>query len=534
VSAGAGAARPARHLAVAVAVALLLPTLALRSSWPPDETRYADVANAMARGGWLAVPTLHGEPYGEKPPVPFWLGAGLIHAGVPPLHALRVVAVAAGVATVALVGPLAAGLGLPAAAAARGALVLATTPLWLVHAQLGMLDALLALWVALAALCKLRRARPGVRRADWTLLEGLALGAALLTKGPVALLFPAGLRLGAGRRPGPARADASDAAALAVALAVAGAWLAALAVEVGPDYAFELAFGQVARRVGGDEVPHPGAPGELLAVGFAWLLPWSALGLAALRRDVRAALPRGLGPAAGWLFAPWIALSLLPSQQAQYMLPALPAGALLVGAVAGAPAGRGLALALRGLGAALGAALVAFGALAGALLRPDALDPGIRAALVADAWLRAGLVLAGALLVAAALAPRGGAPLWPRAALGAAAVFAAAVLVTWRADAWLSGRAILGHPVVAGAARVAAPSAMRSAVRLWAGRDSVEHLEKDELLAEARRDPALVGLVWERHLGRLPPGAFEILARGQVMGRGMVAVRAAPEASDAR
>jgi len=75
--------------------------------------------------------------------------------------------------------------------------------------------------------------------------------------------------------------------------------------------------------------------------------------------------------------------------------------------------------------------------------------------------------------------------------------FAAAVLVTWRADAWISGRPILSHPVVAGAARVAAPSAMRSAVRLYAGRGQVEALEKDELLAEARRDPGLVGLVWE-------------------------------------
>jgi 4-amino-4-deoxy-L-arabinose transferase-like glycosyltransferase len=528
VSGADAGARAARRLAPLLAAALLLPTLALRSSWPPDETRYADVARSMAQDGRLAVPTLHGEPYGEKPPVPFWAGAALMRVGVPPLSALRVVSIAAGVATIALLPAVGAGLGLSAAAAGRGAWVLATTPLWLVHAQLGMLDALLAAWVAFAAACKLRRARPGARRALWSGLEGIALGAALLTKGPVALLFPLGLRLGAGRRAGPARADASDLAALGVALALGAAWLAAVAAEVDADYARALAFGQLARRVGGGEVPHPAPPGELLPVAFAWLLPWSALGLAAVRAEVRRALPGGLGPLAGWLFVPWVVLSLLPSQQVQYVLPGVPAGALLVGAVAGEPAGRALGGALRALGAAVGVALVAFAALAGVLVAPDAFDPPIRAALLADAVLRAGLTATGLGVLAASLWPLRGAPLWPRAAAAAACAFAAAVLVTWRADAWISGRPILGHPIVAGAARVASPSAMRSAVRLYAGRAQVEELEKDDLLAEARRDPELVGLVWERHLGRFPAGAFEELARGHVMGRGLVLVRAAP------
>jgi len=147
---------------------------------------------------------------------------------------------------------------------------------------------------------------------------------------------------------------------------------------------------------GGDEVPHPAAPGELLAVGFAWLLPWSAFGLVALRREVRRALPDGIAPLVGWLFAPWVALSLLPSQQAQYVLPALPAGALLVGALASAPLGHALELGLRALGVAVGAALLAFGVAGGALLGPDVLEPSIRAALVGDVALRPGLVAAGA------------------------------------------------------------------------------------------------------------------------------------------
>jgi 4-amino-4-deoxy-L-arabinose transferase-like glycosyltransferase len=520
-------------LAPLLAAALLAPALALRSSWPPDETRYADVARVMAQGGALAVPTLHGETYGEKPPLPFWAAASLIGVGVPPLLALRAVSLAAGVASVALVPAIGAGLGLPAAAGAVGALVLATTPLFLVHAQLGMLDTLLAAAVAAAVACKLWRGRPGARRALWTGLEGAALGAALLVKGPVALLFPLGLRLGAGRRRGPARADAGDLAALGVALAVTVAWLAAAAAEAGLDYALSLAFGQLAQRVAGagDDVPHAAAPGELLWVGFAWLLPWSAFGLAALSRETRAALPDGLRPLLGWLLAPWLVLSLLPSQQVQYLLPALPAGALLVGALAALPLGRALPLGLRALGAVAGAALLAFGVGADALLAPDAFDPSIRASLVGDGVLRAGLAAAGAGLLALCLLPLRARPLWPRAAGAGALAFAAALLVTWRADDWISGRPILSHPVVASAARVAAPSAMRSAVRLYAGRAEVEMLEKDELLAEARRDPGLVGLVWERHLSRFPAGAFEELARGHVMGRSLLAVRAKSPAS---
>src|SRR5262245_51389859 len=55
-----------------VTSALILPSLSAHL-FEPDEGRYAQIPREMlTRGDWI-VPTLHGEPYLDKPPLFYWL-----------------------------------------------------------------------------------------------------------------------------------------------------------------------------------------------------------------------------------------------------------------------------------------------------------------------------------------------------------------------------------------------------------------------------------------------------------------------------
>jgi len=68
-------------LIVAAVALVALPSLFTRDLWNPDEPRYMEVAREMAVRGDYLLPHLNGELYSEKPPLFFWLAAGLWRAG---------------------------------------------------------------------------------------------------------------------------------------------------------------------------------------------------------------------------------------------------------------------------------------------------------------------------------------------------------------------------------------------------------------------------------------------------------------------
>jgi 4-amino-4-deoxy-L-arabinose transferase-like glycosyltransferase len=529
-----------RGLAAALALAalLLLPTLALRGIWPPDETRYADVARGMLASGDFVVPRLHGSVYGEKPPVFFWATAAATALGVPLSVAPRLVSVLSALATLALLPLVGAGLGFGPRDAARGALVLATTPLFLLYAQMGLLDLLCTFLVtaAIAARCAREGAGAG-RRLALAGTEGLALGLALLTKGPVLLLFPLGLCLGAwlSRTPRrPARPERSDALVLALALGVAGAWLAAAWQGAGgPEYVRSITIGQAVRRVSG-EAPHLRAPGFLLATSLLGFLPWTLLVAGALPRLWRqppGRWPPGAAPLLGWVGLPLGLLSLLETQQPHYVLPALPAAALAAGALLREEPPAWVRRGLQLLGVGLGLATLAAAFALPQLLRALHLDPAARALLEEDPALRGlALAMAVALVVLASVRRLGPADTVPRrAALGAACLVAGLLALSWRVDPLMLPRELLARPELRTAPRLVAPMSLRSAVRVQTGRTEVDLLAERELLEQMRREPGLVALLWWRDLVRLdaPSGTFQQIGRGFARGRSVVAVRLA-------
>ncbi|MFV1959587.1 MAG: ArnT family glycosyltransferase [Planctomycetota bacterium] len=273
---------PVLVLALVVAVQVL-PTLGSRDYWAFDEVRHADALREVLDGGhWFSL-HLNGHPYPDKPPVYFWLVAGiarLIGTDGPPAFFL-----ASGLggflfllATWALARTTLArhrpGLALLAP------LLVTATPLYQLLLRTTRMDLLFgALIVFSEVLLGLGLAR---RRAWRPVVGGFALaGLATLVKGPVGLAFPLGtvvlyvLWQGRARR-----LLAGDVlTGLAAALALIAAWAVGLGLTEGWPYLDSLVRGQVIGRMLAAHKHSQPFWFFLAALPVAWI-PWSALVIA--------------------------------------------------------------------------------------------------------------------------------------------------------------------------------------------------------------------------------------------------------------
>jgi 4-amino-4-deoxy-L-arabinose transferase-like glycosyltransferase len=170
----------------------LLP-LFVRPLWEPDEGRYAEIPREMlASGDWLT-PTLNGVLYFEKPPLQYWLSAISMK-----LFGLNAAAARLPLALASLIlfwcaWRLARRLG------ARGPIwavvMTGTVLLTFVCSQLLTLDALFSAFLVLGLTAALEAVAARFRSESplgWTVFAFAALSAAVLTKGPVALVLLGG------------------------------------------------------------------------------------------------------------------------------------------------------------------------------------------------------------------------------------------------------------------------------------------------------------------------------------------------------
>lgn len=312
---------------------LVVASLFVRGIWPNDETRVFGIAWEMwVRGKW-AVPYLNGEPELHAPFF-FWL----IHLGwsvfgvvewwarlVAPLGALASLFVVQRIAhllwpnerEIARYVPLIL-LGTLAFAFAVGPALPDTWSLCFI---------LITLWAWLIQW----------RRRDWRawIMAASALGVAMLVAGFIVLIYVLPLALLApvwARSPRPQwkywYVDVFKAAG--VAGVIFGAWVAAVAtIESGPEAMRLLSHGW------------KGLPLDLLARQQPWwwylwmvpwvFLPWSVLPLAWMHlwHIRREPLDNGFTFCLLWIVLPLTFLSVFPIKQVHYLLPLLPAGALL-------------------------------------------------------------------------------------------------------------------------------------------------------------------------------------------------------------
>lgn len=313
---------------VAAAVAL-----AWRVPLAIDETRYLTVAWEMLSSGHWVLPQLNGEPYSHKPPLLFWLLAlGWQALGVNEWWPRLVPALAGLAAWLALwrlarrLWPHAADVPPLAVSIAGGTLV------WALVSGMILFDLLLTLWV-LVALLGLAVAGDGDRR-GW-LLFGAGLGLALLAKGPVAWLHvlpvaALGPWWSEAARGEAARWYAQLAGAVALGAVMLAAWLVPAVLAGGPAYMESVLWGQAAGRLT-ESFAHDRPLWWYLPVVPVLVLPW-LLWQPAWRglRDGVAPMERGARFCLAWSVPPFVVFCLISGKQPHYLLPLVPALALLV------------------------------------------------------------------------------------------------------------------------------------------------------------------------------------------------------------
>ena len=416
-------------LVAAVASAIATAGIATIPFYTRGEPREALVVREIVEGGNWILPLRNGTELPRKPPFFHWLAAtaGLALGGVNELTVRLPSALFSVAATLLVFGWASARLG--PSAGALTALVTATSFEWMRAATIARVDMVYAalLTAALVSLDRLLGTSPRVAAWRWALYGSLT--AAVLTKGPVALVLPtlavsavawARPEMGVWRRLRPGRG-------LAAVAAIAGSWFflalcqhgSALLAVIFTENFHHL----IATRAGGTGHAH-GVP-YLMAAAALGLLPWTPLlpvVVPALRHKIR---DPSVLLACTWAAAVFAVHSLASAKRPVYLLPSHPALAFLmiagVGTAIESPSGtwverflRLVARAYAGVGICLGLGVLA---ICWGLEIPD----GILALLsLRD---RAGTVAGAAaaqdnalLLSLAALAILGTAPLFVRVA----------------------------------------------------------------------------------------------------------------------
>jgi 4-amino-4-deoxy-L-arabinose transferase-like glycosyltransferase len=330
------------YLGLAALVAMLwFATLPSRPLFNPDEGRYAEIPREMLADHQWIIPHLDGVAYIEKPPLQYWATAAALRVFGLGEFAARFYTALCALATLIVVWVAAERLW-GWAAAWRAAAVLCSMLLFLVLGQLLTLDMSLTFYMtsSLAGFLLAQQApRPAPRWLErhWMLVAWFATALGVLTKGLVAAAIPAAVLMlysVYARDFSPwRRLCASLGLPLFLVVTVPWHWLAARRL---PDFLeFFFVHEHWSRYL------TPSADREegwwfFAAVFVFGSIPWTLPALRVMATSWRRRAPRGhFDPALFlWVWILFICLffSLSDSKLIPYILPAMPAVALLIGA----------------------------------------------------------------------------------------------------------------------------------------------------------------------------------------------------------
>lgn len=302
----------------------------------PDEGRNAAIALEMAGGsGWL-VPHLDGLPFLDKPFLFFAAAAAAIRLFGAAEWAVRLPSLLATWATLGLTLWFSRRLFGRETAWVAGT-AFATALLTLAYARIVIFDALLTFFVTLALIAfylaiEERRGDAGrARRILWPMVAWAAMAGGVFTKGPVALLLPLLVAVPFAawrRRPGAVWHPAG----WLLHLALVVPWVALVERAV-PGFLHYSLVTESWQRLTTDALHRTGPSWYFLPVLAGGAFPWIVVALAAGWRRAREAMRGEQRPALVflglWIALPLVFFSLSHSKRAGYVLPLMPAVALL-------------------------------------------------------------------------------------------------------------------------------------------------------------------------------------------------------------
>jgi len=312
--------------------------LGARALWNSDEGRYAEIAREMLElKDWVS-PHLNYVLYFEKPPLVYWLTAASLTVFGHNEFAARFWSATFGLLTIGVVYLIGKHWKGERAGLLAGS-ILATSFLFFALTQFLVLDMALTFWTTLAlyASSRILVERPPELVRKYTVLFALAMAGGFLTKGLIGVIFPVAvlvLVIAYGRLWGQARKIPWQ-SALVITIIVSAPWVVLVSLKhpMFPYYFFVREH--LVRFL--TSLHHRDAPFYFFVpVILAGFMPWTVFlpkvfvssfenrGLAMKRDPVRALLVL-------WTLFVFFFFSISQSKLVAYMLPVIPALALLVG-----------------------------------------------------------------------------------------------------------------------------------------------------------------------------------------------------------
>ena len=305
------------HILLAAAFTLLyLFGLGSAGFLGPDEPRYASIGREMARSGDWVTPRLNGSPWFEKPPLLYWTTAAANRLGLRDEWAARLPVALISLAFLAFFYRRLHREFSPSVALSATA-ILAGSAGWLVASFAAVPDLPMSAALASAILIALFDSRA---RTGW--LAGALLGLAILAKGfvPLALFAPVWFVARGKRLP-----------IIAGAVIVAAPWYLLCLYRNGSVFWNDFFWRQHVSRLLSAEALQHGQPFwyyvPILLVG---LFPWTPFAALLVRRKLYKDLR--LRFLSLWILAAFAFFSIIPNKLPFYVLPLLPALAIVLGA----------------------------------------------------------------------------------------------------------------------------------------------------------------------------------------------------------
>lgn len=368
-------------LICAVAIGLLLGSTPLLDA---DEGRNGEVGREMAATNDYVLPHLNALPYLDKPIVYFAAEAAAMEVLGSNELAARLPAYLFTLATAALLFWFARRVW-GGEQAQVAAIVYLAMPLTIAFARTVIFDSALTFFIVAAIVAFYFAIETRQRR--WAVLAWTAMGLGVLTKGPVAIVVPLFIAIpySVWRK---AFGTLWSLLGLVLFAAVIAPWVWGVSQTI-PNFLRYVLVTETAARLATDELKRTGPPWYFLPYLIGGALPWSVVALASWREWKRRE------PAVIyvllWVVVPFVFFSLSQSKRPQYILPLMPAVALLVAA-----SWRSIRMRSAGVVSALLGAILVAAPFVPQLFRK--MEPGLTPSARLVGWILGALFLAGGLV----------------------------------------------------------------------------------------------------------------------------------------